>query len=313
MPSLMDGSIKTVWEPYKYGSPEDYYITQFNSLLQECSTKDILPFFDHTKKDIPENMLNRSIMKDINKVAAELHSASTGAGGNTYIFGKDALELNLSLDTTKNIRPLLVCADGKYSSIQPILHEMKVAESGAKTKYQFMYNLEQFDERSQKILKKVAKEYNQEKETNKIKNEIQKDAREFYKDNCKNPDNRKKMTNLLQQNREENKNLLSSFEAVMIHNLAQKHGGFEIIGDKYIKPENEIVAKMKMREEIDSSLKAIADNKLKPDALMRSVFKGQETANLIMSKDVSYDRSHEKHETIKAKTNTHKLEYGYGR
>ncbi len=314
MAILIDGSIKDVWVSYKYGQADDYFTSQFNSLMQICSGNDTLPFFDHVKKDPPENGLNRTIMVDINKSAAELHAAAIGAKENIYIYGKDARDLGLTLDTKKNIQPLLVASIHKYGSDRLSLDEMNVAESGAKEKYQFMYNIEQFDERSQQIFKKITKE-RQQPEFKKERLQNQNKAVSLYKENLTIPKNKDKVLSLLQENRNEtsSNNTHSIFNAILIHNIAQAQGGFDVIGKKYTETANEIVAKQKMREEINNVVKLIGDDKLPKDILMRSAFKGQRTATLLVSKDVSLEQRHQKLDREKAKTNTHKLEYGFSR
>ena len=313
MLNLNDGEIKDVWISYKYGSAEDFFTAQFNALLQQCASNDTLPFFDHVKKDIPENGLNRTIMTDINKSAAELHSASIGAKENIYIFGKEAADLGFVLDTKKNIRPLLVSAVSKYGADRPVSNEMNVADSGAREKFQFMYNIEQFDERSQKMFRAITTERNNESQ--KIKADRQNEAVSFYKENIEKPENKQKLLDMLQRSKAdaEEHRLESAFNAVMVHNIAQYQGGFDVIGKKYIDPANEIIAKQKFREEITKVRKDMADGKLPKDALMRSCFYGQKTASLMMSKDVEFTHKHEREELSKAKHNTRKLEYGFSR
>lgn len=314
MADLIDIEIKEVWNFQKYGAADRYYETQFNCLLQQCAEKDILPFFDHVKKDIPENILNRDIMNDINKTSAELHSAAIGAKGNHYIFGKDANTLRLTLDKKKNMAPLLVCAGGKFSNVQPMSFEMNVAESGAKATYQFMYNIEQFDERSQKRLAKMNLEYTQP-QFKKEKEQRKKEARALYKENMSQKQTKDKFLNLYAKNgvASQEDELQNIFTAVMIHNIAQKHGGFDLVGDKYTKAEYEIVAKGKLKEQLEKARKAIGDGSLSHDAIMRAVFKGQETAALANSKNVEFTQSRNKDDIMKAKQNTKRIEYGFSR
>ncbi len=313
MHNFADEKIKESWDAYKYGSADDFFTIQFNALLQANASGGTLPFFNHVKKEPPRNGLNNQVMVDINKSTAELHSASIGAKENIYIFGKEASQLGLNLDTTKNMQPLLVCAIRKYGADRLTSEELNVAESGTKDKYQFMYNIEQFDERSQAKFKKLT----QARETpfKQNLNEKRKEAVNFYKENLSKPEIRQKTEAIIKDNAIETaKNGTNSiFNAVMIHNIAQSQGGFDTIGKAYISSEKEIPAIEKMKIEIDKTKKLIADGKLPSDALIRAVFKGQKTAEQVISKDVSFEHKYQKDEKNRAKQNTHKLEYGFSR
>ncbi len=313
MPNFADENIKKSWEAYKYGSADDYFLTQFNALLQKNASGGTMPFFDHVKKEPPVNALNNQVMVDINKSTAELHAAAIGAKNNVYIFGSQAADLGLNLDPRKDMQPLLVCAIRKYGADRLVEGELNVAESGTKDKYQFMYNIEQFDERSQAKLKKLT----QEKELPFKKNLMQKQktAVQYYKENYTNPETKQKANNLMHKNAIENSKQQTDgiFKVALIHNLAQSQGGYDLIGKGYISTEKEIPMIQKMKIQIDKTIKAIGDGKVPPDALIRAVFNGQKTAEQVVSKDVSFEHKYAQDEQRKAKQNTHKLEYGFSR
>lgn len=185
MAILNDSEIKVAWDKtigYEgcYNA-NDFFEKQFDNLMIECAENDRLPFFEkpsnEAPKSTPVNVLNRNEFTDINKTALELHSSRLGCKSNEYVFGADLVELGLALDTKKDLTPVLTVAKTRYNQLDRTFDgQVDLTKEGlAKQKdfiakkysklridCQFMYNVEQLDENSQKRLKRIIeKEYSQ--------------------------------------------------------------------------------------------------------------------------------------------------------
>ncbi len=309
---VLTDEIKDVWNTYRDGSAEDFYQTQFNVMLKECAEKEVLPFFEKDKKNAPENFLNRKQMTDINKTAAELHAAQIGAKSNNYIFGKDAIDLGLRLDKAKKVKPLLVCHTGKYAEREVFSDNLSVADSGAKVDYQFMYNIEQFDERSQqKLLKLTRKE--QEPHQKKLENK-KKEAFVHFRENGNNKNLKLQIGQMKQKNENEQrqKKLGALYLVTTRHNIAQACGTDQMLSD--VSSEKEESLKAYLKNEIHAASKAIEEGVLPKDSLMRGIFQAQDFSRRYTSKDFNYENKHQRDEHLQRKKNIErKHEYDFGR
>lgn len=321
--------IRPGWDALKYRcyNPDDFYNRQFNTLLRDCSNTDRLPFFDNSK-DIPSNMLNRNVMKDVNKTLAECHSALLGCKSNQYIFGADAIALGLSLDKTKNMTPLLVASKNSYNNLdKPLLGEIDIAAEGhaqqmksddrfykedyknTRIDYQFMYNLDQFDSRSRKKLLEITKpeiEKHQEKretERQKLENNFitnVKSSMGVIKQNMNND-----VSSFSQQLPE----LRGLYQAMFCHEMAQQKGSSRGVYGKTPEqtPEQISAMKNKIKEGLDKWDKSVQQSGRFENVLLELSYRANNTGNKVVSKDINFEQKHRQAEHQRAMETTRSL------
>ena len=287
----------------RHGSPEEFYTTQVNTLLAVCVNEHNVPFFRQGEKTVPNNLLNGMVMKDINKAAAELHATATGCKKTDYIFGYEARSLGLTLDVSKNTTPLLVCNDTKFASRSPLLNEMRVAETGTKTGFQYMYNVEQFDERSRKLLHKILPE-----RKNFAREQAQRhaQAQKNFLDNTHDP----AIKEVMRVENEKRKNelsaagLLNVYKVIQTHNIVQQHGSYDLVGGV---PSLDADARMSalFSMEVQNALKKIDEGTLPKQALLYGMYQGQDFSNRAVMPQFSYETKHQMDEKLKKDKNTH--------
>lgn len=330
MKDLNNETIKTGWDPYEFKSnnPEAYYAFQANTLLQDCCTNDRLPFFDQ-KKEVPSNLLNRNIMKDVNKTVAECHSSLLGCSSNQYIFGAEAVRLGLSLDKTKNMTPLLVAAKNAYNNLDlPMAGEMNVAKEGhavymargdkefedrmykkeygkARIDYQFMYNIDQFDERSRKKILEATKP-----EQVKHKEQVAQRKARMQKNWS---DNLGKNKDLVIENIKQDLSKLNSeipglkvlYDTMLNHEIAQQCGmPVKKYGDKAILQET----KNAIAEGLNKLSIEKRDNPNLDGMLLDLSYRANKTGNKLVSRDISFEEKHQRNEHLRAKENLRAVE-----
>ena len=287
----------------RHGSPEEFYTDQVNKLLSVCVTEHNVPFFRQGDKPVPNNLLNGTVMKDINKAAAELHATATGCKKTDYIFGHEARSLGLTLDLNKNTTPLLVCNDTKFASRSPLLNEVKVAAEGTKTGFQYMYNVEQFDERSRKLLHKILPE---RKTFEKEQAQDQAQAQKTFLDNTRNPAVKEAMRleNEKRKNELSAAGLLNVYKVLQTHNIVQKHGSYDLVGGV---PSFENDARMSalFSMEVQNALKKIQAGTLPKQALLYGMYQGQDFSNRAVMPQFSYETKHQRDEKLKKDKNIH--------
>ena len=293
----------TSGDTIRHGSPEEFYTDQVNKLLSVCINEHNVPFFSQGEKPLANNFLNGTVMKDINKAAAELHATATGCKKTDYIFGHEARALGLTLDVSKNTTPLLVCNDTKFASRSPLLNEVKVAAEGTKTGFQYMYNIEQFDERSRKLLHKILPE-RKTFEKEQAQNHVQ--AQKTFLDNTHNP--AVKETMRLENEKRKNElsaaGLLNVYKVLQTHNIVQKHGSYDLVGGV---PSFENDARMSalFSMEVQNALKKIQAGTLPKQALLYSMYQGQDFSSRAVMPQFSYETKHQMDEKLKKDKNIH--------
>lgn len=280
----------------RHGSPEEFYTDQVNKLLSVCVSEHNVPFFRQGDKPIPNNLLNGTVMKDINKAAAELHATATGCKKTDYIFGHEARSLGLTLDVSKNTTPLLVCNDTKFASRSPLLNEIKVADAGTKTGFQYMYNVEQFDQRSRKLLHKIAPEQ--------VQHHAQ--SQKNFLDNTRNPAIKEAMRLENEKRKDElsTVGLLNVYKVLQTHNIVQQHGSYDLVGGI---PSFDADARMSalFSMEVQNALKKIDEGTLPKQILLYGMYQGQDFSNRAVMPQFSYETKHQMDEKLKKDKNIH--------
>lgn len=157
---------------------EEFFYEQIYDAFEKNVQNKSLPFLIPTDSHIPVELSTGKIINDENLVALEQAAASKGYKSNCWIFGSELEKLSkqgvkLSLKT-RNEEPVL-CLQKYNNPIHLHQTELYIAEGGAHAQYQFMYNLDSFDEHSQKALQKhigkvlmVSEEYS----ANNLKNYV---------------------------------------------------------------------------------------------------------------------------------------------
>lgn len=298
-------------------TPDVFFEKQFDTLMFDCAENDRLPFFEE-EKSTPVNVLNRNCFTDINKTALEAHSALLGCKENNYIFGADALKLDLSLDKTKNMTPVLVVEKHQFNKLEnTFAGEVSVSGEGLgkqkdnlNKKYaelrvdcQFMYNIEQFDEQSQRRLRRaIDKEFSVYKRNDvERKNE---NAINWETNGNKNKGEVLKVLNdsLLKLDNVEKREIC---KLVMKHEITQQTGR----KNSYYKDPSVLKeAKEKMTSFLNNLKTEMEKNPDMKSNLMEVAYRGTKVANQVISKDISFETKHRKTEHIKAMENLHAIE-----
>lgn len=304
-------------------NPDDLYMRQAKDLIRQCSSKDRLPFFDNDKEP-PANMLNRNVMKDVNKTLAECHSSLYGFSSNEYVFGGDVKGLGLILDKTKNMTPLLVAAKNAYNSLdKPLVGEMNVAYEGhaerlrenknfyasdyknLNVKYQFMYNIEQLDEKSREKLLKITRP---EREQHQQKREQQKEIMEKnFQENCS------KGMSIIRQEISKDVNpysqaapeLKALYNVMFTHEMAQQKGSTNSI--QQMTSEQVAEAKKQIKTGLDKLDQLSRESGRFSNALLDVSYRATNLGNKVVSKDINFEQKHRQAEHQRAMENTRSI------
>lgn len=322
---LNNDKIKSGWDNVKLQNTaaDVFYQHQFMQLLRDASNNERLPFFN-AEKAAPSNILNRNTMKDVNKTLAELHSSLLGAKTNEYIFGADLIALDLSLDKNKNLTPLLVAARNQYNNVdRPLKGEMDVSKEGLASRlqtedkffkrehgkervdYQFMYNVDQLDERSRKKLMQITKP-EQKKHKEKLEHK-QQESQKNWKQNYT------QYTKLVKENlsndmqRFEVAELKPIYNVMTQHEMAQRQGtGMNIYNKTYDSPAAIKKAHEVFRQALDKIDLAQRENpKIKRDVLLDVSLRANKMGEKLTSKEISFEDKHRRAEHAKQMENVY--------
>lgn len=328
MISMSDFNTSTIqvgWDEKanRFENPDDLYMRQFNDLFRQCASKDKLPFFD-TNKEVPSNLMNRNIMKDVNKNLAEFHSALYGFTSNEYVFGGDLKALKLTLDTKKNMTPLLVAAKNAYNNLdKPLVGEMNVEYEGhaqrlqenrdfyasdnqnKSVKYQFMYNIDQLDARSREKLLKITKP---EREKYQMNREQQKEKMEKnFHENCSNSADeiKRNMKNDINPYLKEFPELAALYTTMFKHEVSQQKGSMN--GVEKMAPEKIAEIKSKIKIGLDKLDQSNRESSRFANALLDISYRAGKTGSKVVSKDINFEQKHRQAEHQKAMENARSI------
>ena len=156
---------------------EEFFYNQIYKALEVNVANRTLPFFNANAKTIPVELSTGKIINDENLIALEQISAKKGYSSNVWIYG-DVLEKmqkeGISLNLRRDAEPVLCLT--KYANYTHLNKpELYIAEGGAKTRAQYLYNYDSLDERSKKAVDKYFKnavEVNQVHAEENLKNYI---------------------------------------------------------------------------------------------------------------------------------------------
>lgn len=138
---------------------EEFFYNQIYSALEVNVANRTLPFFNQNAKTVPVELSTGKIINDENLIALEQLASKKGYSSNVWIYGdvldkmqKEGIPLNLRRDA----EPALCLT--KYANFTHLNKpELYIAEGGAKTKAQYLYNYDSLDERSKKAVDKYFK------------------------------------------------------------------------------------------------------------------------------------------------------------
>ena len=138
---------------------EEFFYNQIYKALEVNVANRTLPFFNANAKTIPVELSTGKIINDENLIALDQISAKKGYSSNVWIYG-DVLEKmqkeGISLNLRRDAEPVLCLT--KYANYTHLNKpELYIAEGGAKTKAQYLYNYDSLDERSKKAVDKYFK------------------------------------------------------------------------------------------------------------------------------------------------------------
>jgi len=174
---------QTTWRDgsaFNHGlTSQEYFYDQIYRALETNIKNKTLPFLSNNPGAVPIELTTGKIINDENLIALEQIAAKQGYKSNVWIYG-DTLEKmqheGISLNLRKGAEPALCCT--KYANATHLSQdELYIAEGGAKTKAQFLYNYDSLDDRSKKAIdkyfekaKKIDSVYSAENFNNYIKN-----------------------------------------------------------------------------------------------------------------------------------------------
>ena len=138
---------------------EEFFYTQIYNAVEVNVKNRTLPFFNSKANSIPVELSTGKIINDENLIALEQVAAKKGYSSNVWIFG-DSLEKmqkeGIRLNLRKDAEPALCMT--KYANATHLTKdELYIAEGGAKTRCQFLYNYDSLDDRSKQAVDKYFK------------------------------------------------------------------------------------------------------------------------------------------------------------
>lgn len=135
---------------------DEYFFDQVFTTVKGNVENHTLPFFDVNSHQLPIELSTGKIINDTNLIALEQAAAFYGYKSNYWIYGSEIEKLHhdgIELKVKKDAEPVL--CKTHYRNYERIAKdELLIAEGGAKTQNQFLYNLDSFTEKSQKALQK---------------------------------------------------------------------------------------------------------------------------------------------------------------
>lgn len=138
---------------------EEFFYNQIFKAVESNVENRTLPFFNEKANSIPVELSTGKLINDENLIALEQIAAKNGYSSNVWIYG-DTLEKmqheGIRLNLKKGAEPALCVT--KYANATHLNQdELYIAEGGAKTKAQFLYNYDSLDERSKQAVDKYFK------------------------------------------------------------------------------------------------------------------------------------------------------------
>lgn len=126
---------------------EEFFYNQIYSALEVNVANRTLPFFNQNAKTVPVELSTGKIINDENLIALEQLASKKGYSSNVWIYGdvldkmqKQGIPLNLRRDA----EPALCLT--KYANFTHLNKpELYIAEGGAKTKAQYLYNYDSLE------------------------------------------------------------------------------------------------------------------------------------------------------------------------
>lgn len=135
---------------------DEYFYNQIYDAVQKNVAAGTLPQFSRKPSSMPVELSTGKVINDENLIALEQVAASNNYGSSVWIFGDvlDKLQSEgIKINLLKNAQPVLCIT--KYANATHLFNnELYIAEGGAKTRAQFLYNLDSLDERSRKAVQK---------------------------------------------------------------------------------------------------------------------------------------------------------------
>lgn len=136
---------------------EEYFFDQIFSFAKENVEKHSLPFFNTESKQLPVELSTGKIINDTNLIALEQAASLKDYKSNLWIYGSELERLSnmgIPIKLKKGAEPVLCQTHfGNYERI--VTDELNIAEGGAKTQNQFLYNYDSLTEESQRALDKL--------------------------------------------------------------------------------------------------------------------------------------------------------------
>ena len=134
----------------------EYFYDQIYKAMEHNVKNKTVPFLKSENHVVPVELSTGKLINDENLIALEQIAAKKGYKSDFWIYGSELEKLQhegISLNLKKGAEPALCIT--KYANPTHLNEtELYIAEGGAKTKSQFLYNFDSLDERSQKAIQK---------------------------------------------------------------------------------------------------------------------------------------------------------------
>ena len=205
-------------------TPEETFAKQLYDAFVENTKNNNLPFFNKVS-NIPRELSTGKIINDHNVAILEQVANQKGYKSNFWIYGHELNRLQKeigSLNYKPKTTPVL-CSDNNFYANSLTKQDLHISDNGSKQKYQYLYNLDSLDERSQqKILKKYE-------ELQLINKEFQKENYKHFSENVSNLSNENENFNKTKERAVkvsswDNKNFIAIVNAHYKHNLMNSLG-----------------------------------------------------------------------------------------
>lgn len=215
--------------------PEEYFYKQVYDAIEKNVENETLPFFN-SKKQVPIELSTGKIINDHNLIALEQVAAKNGYKSNYWVYGSELEKLSkqgIKLTLKKGTEPVL-CMQKLNNPIHVNEQELYISEGGTKGNYQFLYNVDSFDERSIKALQKHIKA------SVKIDEDYTKENFENFVENQKSLKNAPPLPPGLKRLKEKVQNTCLSYgmNLAPIVDAQAKHICYEVTGNKLVHEPN---------------------------------------------------------------------------
>lgn len=142
--------------------PEQFFYNQIFESLKYNYEHNSLPFFNDNINKLPRELTTGKIIDDENLIALEQVAAAHNYNSNVWLYGSELKKLEkegIRITLKPDAVPCLCYNKFRNQTLSD--SELNISDGGTGSKYQYLYNFDSLDERSQKAVEKYYKNIKQ--------------------------------------------------------------------------------------------------------------------------------------------------------